>query len=388
MKIGIITWKLYNYGTALQAYALNIYLNRIDNIECVLLNYSLPSSKKNIKVNKKSIKSCIKKMKNRVILVIKSFLNRRYSINYIEEQKLQSVRFSNFYKSIPSDNHLVSVVEKEYFDSAYDGVIVGSDQVWNPKYFNSTYFLDFVNVEKRYAYAPSIGVATLTENERCFFKSQLKWFQKISVREATGKHLLEMCNIGKDIAQVLDPTLLLKKEDWCSLLGLKEKKNNRYIFVYTLSTNRWYKKIIEIIKKQLAIEEVVYITSTDNAYFYKNKKLFMGMGPQEFLEMMLNAAYVITDSFHGVCFSIIFNKPFSCLQRFNNSNESENSRVYDLLNELKLNNRIVKNSRDSISNEFINYEQVNGKLNFLREKSTKYIFEIVEDIESKRQMII
>lgn len=381
--IGVLTWKLHNFGTALQAYALVTAVEEISGKECKLLNYNLPGSDCIEKVCTLTLNDYRNRIKNRCIVWRKSYKNRKIQEKFSEQIDEQHIKFNEFYGKIPHDNQRVSVTKKQYFDNTYEKIIVGSDQVWNPKYFCETYFLNFVSDEKKYSYAPSIGCDYLKEEQSTYLKEKLEGhFQRISVREKTGKKLLEEILPNEIIESVLDPTLLFDGEWWTSKLSLVEKKNiDEYILVYTLSDNMWYKEAILNIQKSLNIQKIIYITPEDNLYFYKEvDNIVINAGPTEFLDLIKNAEYIITDSFHGVCFSLNFEKTFWCLERFGNKNyqRNENSRIKDLLFELDLNDRFCQKG-SNIKRGRLDYNDVNLKLLELRKKSKMYLYNIIQN---------
>lgn len=377
MAIGILTWKLHNFGTALQAYALVSYLNEHNDESCRLLNYTLPSRDAIVQVNPVTWKNQLNRIKNRISVEIKE---KKNAPEYEKNQELitiQNKRFREFYKNIPNDSNVVSVANRDYFNLEYNKVIVGSDQVWNPKYFCETYFLDFVESSRRYSYAPSIGVSHLSKYEKQYLIEKLESFQRISVREKTGYTLLKELFPNRLITQVIDPTLLFSGEEWIRKLNINKKNiDELYIMVYTLSNNAWYKKAIEYIKNSLGIEKIIYVTSNDNLYFYKKENLSIDLGPKEFVELLYNATYIITDSFHGVCFSVNLKKNFTCFQRFDEKSRGENSRVYDFLKELELDSRIIK-MRDRLNVTEVDYSKVDEQLDYLRESAKQYLNEVI-----------
>lgn len=388
MLIAVLTWKLHNFGTALQAYALVKYISEIEGEgNCKLLNYTLPGREQLVRCGVLTFKEFLEKAKNHFEIQRKERKNRKTRIYYERNIQLQHYKFRDFYARIPHDDHRVCLAEREYFDRIYDKVIVGSDQVWNPKYFCETYFLDFVSDEKKYSYGPSLGVNFLKKEEKQYLKSKLKnHFQNICVRETTGRKLLEGVLPEEKITCVVDPTLLYDGKQWTSMLHLHSDEDQDYIIVYTLSGNGWYKEVVSKIQKVIGIEEVIYITPEDNLYFYKNEKnLKTDLGPIEFLSLIKNAKYVITDSFHGVCFALNFEKNFICLNRFNNKGETinENSRILDLLENLEISDCFCNNKLNI--KRTIDYENVNVKLNTLRSHSQNYLKKLLyEDKKMSR----
>lgn len=381
--IAVLTWKLYNFGTALQAFSLVKFIekNNEKNGGCKILNYSLPERKKIIRVNNLTIRDWCNKINNRITIWGKEKKNQKIKERYLKEIYLQQEKFKRFYDLIPHDNHEVHITESAYFNSVYDKIIVGSDQVWNPKYFCETYFLDFIDDSKKYTYAPSLGVGYLTAKEKEFLKNRLEnHFQRLSVRERTGVNLLKTILPDNDIVNVLDPTLLFTGKQWKSMFDLNSKEEEKYILVYTLSDNLWYKNAINQLVKETKIKKVKYITPEDNLYFYADQNdLIVETGPIEFLKLIYNAQFVITDSFHGVCFSLNFEKQFICLSRFKENNKkNENSRIKDLLEQLDMYEKVFfKSSKISIS--VIDYDEINKRMDILRKQSERYLLEIIKN---------
>ncbi len=381
MKIAVLTWKLHNYGTALQAFALVMYISKSSEYDCKLLNYSLPNKDKIDKVVPIRRIDLLRKSVNYITSKMNWLRNKKVKKYYRKDIDSQHTKFTKFYNMIPHDNHEVSLKESYYFNSTYDKVIVGADQVWNPKYFCSTYFLDFVADDKKFSYAPSLGVSTLKNEEKEYLKSKLSHFNMISIREWTGKRILEGI-INKSVDWVVDPTLLFNKKQWDELLNLSDEEDEEYIFVYTLSAHHWYKNIINRIKEQLEFPKIIYVCTEDNLYFYeKESNIYVNSGPIEFVKLLRNARYIITDSFHGLCFSLIYEKYFTYLNRFDDSHivRGENSRVIDLLNFLNIYDRFCKkNDKEAVCGK-IYYEQINKRLNILRNNSIQYISKILKD---------
>lgn len=373
MKIGVLTWKLHNFGTALQAYALVQYVGS-QNADTALLNYSLPDKSRLVRLNATTLPVLCKKVKNRVKLFAGQRKNRKAAQQYGTQIRLQGERFRQFYAQIPQDRHKVAKEESAYFNGEYDKILVGSDQVWNPKYFCETYFLDFAEDAKKYSYAASLGVSNLTNPEKAFLQDRLAHFQTIAVREPTGQKMLQALMPQRKVECVLDPTLLLSGKEWESTLNLEEKKGEKYILVYTLGENAWYKKAIRKAQNLLNISKVICITPSEKLYFYRGiGEIVADAGPVEFLNLLKNAEYVITDSFHGVCFSVNFQKQFTCLERFNSKNKGhENARVTDFLESVGLQDRMASNCEE-ISVAPILFKTTEEKLSKQKSNAQNYL---------------
>lgn len=368
MRIGILTWKLRNYGTSLQAYAL---VSKVRDLgySSYLLNYSL---NKNKRINPLTFRDLVGKCIKRFIGVIQSIKRTDSGIT----SDIQIHKFKDFYSQIPNDK--TSLQDSNYLNHTYSKIIVGSDQVWNPKFIDDTYFLSFLDDTKKYSYAPSLGVNLLTKYEREYYWGKLKSFQCISVREETGKLLLEECGIN-NVSVVLDPTLLYDAESWKNNLRIKEDPCSDYILIYTLSPQKWYKRLIH---RYCYGKKLVIINTCGSKKIFKeqqNIEFIKDVGPIDFVKLIMNASFVITDSFHGMCFSLIFNKQFVVLSKFSKKSKiNENSRCLDLLKKLNLEN-LFKSEKDNISQYCtINYDTVNNILNQQRAYSLEYLKNILD----------
>lgn len=379
-KVGVLTWKLHNYGTALQAYALNRYL-KDKGIDCYLVNYSLEY--KNLsRVNKFTIRTIICKLNNRFLNKLEKIRLQKYNKMHINDIKLSEVRFNAFYDSIP---HIGSkIIEKNFLWDAVKecyAVICGSDQIWSPKYLDTSYYLDFVpdNIRK-IAYAPSIAIKNYTISEVKLIKPLLERFDNISIREEDGRLLLNSMGF-KDVFLVADPTLLLSKEIWNK--DFKEYKgiqSNDYILIYLLSDNKWYQNTIDSILKDFSNCSIIIIPKTVGAYRFRGGGLRCDAGPIEFVHLIKNAKYVITDSYHGMCLAIKFEINFTILQRFDEKKSgAENSRVESLLCILSLENRLIKWKQNNFHMFPIDWNIVSKKLLPLIYTSEIYLKKALED---------
>lgn len=263
----------------------------------------------------------------------------------------------------------------------YAAAIVGSDQTWRPRYSPNidNYFLDFLQGQdiKRIAYASSFGVDewefTEEQTRRCALLA--KQFDVISVREKSG---VELCksHLCVEATHVLDPTLLLQKESYQALYRNKEIPERKGIYTYILDQADWKDQVVETAKKILnkplyanQPKESMSAMLSSNASDYKMPCL------EGWIKGFSDADFVITDSFHGTVFAIIFNKPFLCL--INPSRGA--SRFYSLLDDLGLSDRLLTSYNEKAENELmnnpVNYADVNGKLDGLRRRSTLFIEE-------------
>lgn len=212
----------------------------------------------------------------------------------------------------------------------YDIFVVGSDQVWNPNLFNKAYYLEFVPEDKvKLSYAASLSVSELTEKQKKFFEESLVGYKAISVREKNAVALLQtLTNI--DVRWVLDPTLLLSKNEW-EKVGSGRKVSEKYVFTYFLGNGSEERRLaIEYARenhlKILAMPLVFgWKTGFDNAF--GDIRLF-DVSPKDFISLIQNAEVVFTDSFHAVVFAHIFEKNFFAFKR--NDHVEMAARLYSI----------------------------------------------------------
>lgn len=348
-KVGILTFnRAINYGAVLQAFALKNALNKYRDTE--IINY------KNEKMeNVYSLSS-----KN----VIKTILKR---IQFSKKNK-------RFYQFI-DENATEKKYDKNNFDSveeSFDKIIVGSDQVWNFTCSgdDKAYLLEGVSDEvEKYSYAASFGVSELPKGQVELFKGDLSKFEKLSVREETGKKILKE-QLGLESTVVLDPTLLLDKGEWHDNLKIGET-GKKYILTYFLDNDEELKEIANAISKKTGLP-IYNITTSTKSFF--GDKVIKNAGPKEWIEYFYNAEFIVTSSFHGTAFAINFEKQFYTYAKNNRA-----SRIVDLLSSLGIESRRISNADDVDLSKQINYAQVNEKLNGERKKSFEFIESIINE---------
>lgn len=360
-KIGMITFhSAHNYGAMLQVYALQKTLLN-NGYQAEIIDYrdkKIMSGYKLFKLNKKNLYTIIKSFASSLFFLIPNYMRAK--------------RFNNFLKKYLKTTKIKYKSEKELKDNPPDEdiYIVGSDQVWNTALTGSlkdAYTLNFGkdNV-KRISYAASIGKSEIPDTLKDIFKEKISKIDKISVREEQAKELLSGL-INKNIDVVLDPTLLLEKEKWMSLIEKKEKEKEKYIFIYGIGERDRLYKIANYFSEKTNLK-LVHFDNKNKGYKNVLKSAYSD-GPIEFLNLIKNAEYVIAQSFHGTVFSLIFRKKFFVIP-----DKTTSSRVINLLKKLGLEDRII-NSIEEIGDydREINYEEVESKLKFEREKSLEFL---------------
>lgn len=384
MRIGIVTFvKCDNYGAELQAFAMQYIYNKLGyNAEIIDLEKQDKDLSKSISTIAPAIINRIKyyriKAPIKIIELIIDVISRKKAAKkYKKEIQLKHNLFLDFFnnkiKHSPKHYSLTSIFTENL---PYDVYIAGSDQIWNYMHtdFLDVYFLLFANKwkAKKISYAASISVPDIPERLRTKYKTLFENMDVISVRELYGKNLVEKYS-NKKATVVLDPTLLLSKDEWKKYVANEIRTNEKYVLIYTLSGSKYIYDLALNIASRIN-EQCKVINIKSNFIPEKDNKIehLYQVGPEEWVGLILNAAYVVTDSFHGTAFSINFNIPFTTLL---NPSSNMNSRVLSILEITGLKNRIIYDdgSKTLPKNLVINYREVNEIINKWRKKSQDFI---------------
>lgn len=381
MKIGIIThWdSLDNYGQQLQCWALQRYLKDLGH-EPFLIKY-LPTNKRTF------WERVIGFFKYRLIVPtsqkeedIKMAQMRK------ENRQLNKKReFEEFRKRFIVSTDVVyhSIDELRSNPPCADAYITGSDQVWNnplSKPNTAGSFLDFGSLEtKRVSYAASIG-RQLHKNEMKRFGKYLSRFNSISVREQKA---YDYCHsVGyTDAVVTIDPTLLLKSADYDSIKSLaKTEIDNEkpYVFFYLLNIRSGADVYWETFKKKL-IEEGFSVRSVASSGYLPAQEFLSGVSNEQatipdWLSLIHNSQYVVTTSFHGVVFCILYHKPFYAVL-LKNEHSKANDRIFTLLKTVQLEKRIIAKEADikDCSENIIDWDNVDSLLAEHKSKSINFL---------------
>lgn len=365
MKIGIITWFTGpNYGTNLQAIALQYYL-RNQGYEVNIINYEV-SSPKMVKERKSLIRRIAYQPKK---YAVKYALKKYQKEIAIRDQKLSRAINENCILTfkIKDINELITTCNK------FDLLICGSDQIWNPNWYDRFYYADYDQIRtRRISYAPSIGVNKIPDNKISEIKRSLNKFSCISVRESKALKLLNACT-DKKLEVVVDPTLLLTNEDWNHIFEDKNSKKQKYVFAFFLNDERAHLRATKNFAKKHHCK-LIMIPYKGITYLQK-ADIRADAGLEDLLSLIRNAEFILTDSFHITVFSIIFKKQFYTFQRFKeNAFTSQNIRITNLLDIVDMKNRMVKYQSLKIDEvQMINYETQTKKLNNEIEKSKQFL---------------
>ncbi len=355
MKVGLLTFhSAHNYGAVLQAYATQETIKRLGvEIDCIDYrpNYLI---KQRVFPNLKK-QSAITKLK----LIFWSFIlilwkyKRNKGFNDFIESKLH----------LSKENYLFPKFKNEY-----EAYVIGSDQVWNVKLtkgFDDAYWGNF-NTKKdaiKISYAASMSNYNLDVTQKEQMLTLLKNFNFISVREDEAKEFIYK-NFNKEATTVLDPTFLLDKSKW-KKISTPPSLNKKYILVYSIGLRDEALTIANSLAKQLDAV-VIELTMMVDKNAILNK--YQSTSPEMFLGFFENAECIITTSFHGTSFSIIYNKPFYSIAHGND----KDNRQTTILKKLGLMDRFIDRNEKPVFQK-INYREVNTKLNILREESITFL---------------
>ena len=256
-----------------------------------------------------------------------------------------------------------------------DMLVCGSDQIWSPSVqrgLDPVYFLDFPFVEgiRKISYAPSFGRAQLAPQFHVEARRLISQLDGISVREDSGVEIVRAVS-GREAQCVPDPTILLG--DFHELLGPISPTQDNHIFCYALRTSEVIREVAEHVAK---VNGVRLLSSRTAHQRWKAIGTSSELGPIEWLQQIYSSSMVITNSFHGVALSVIFNKPFLFVA-LSGKRDALNERVNNLLTYLDLNNRVVRSSNfdkiDEMLTRSIDWFEVNKKLALMRETGSGFL---------------
>lgn len=360
MKVAIITLhRVYNYGSALQAYATQKVFENF-GCETQIIDYITPERTK-FKIFFGGLLSSNNLFKNILYRFFKLF-----------SMLLKELTFGRFVKSkLNLTKRYITVKDLEKDPPKADIYVTGSDQTWNSDYNNGVdrgFFLDFIpQNNKRIAYVASFGKDSLDCSEINETTKYLSRYDKISVREDSAIIILD--NLGyKGAIQLIDPTLQITKEDWLQLSS-KRLVKEKYLILMLLynednNATEYARKIAD--EKNLKLVKISW-------EMFKPRmvdKLFTHRSPADFISLFYHADFVVTNSFHGLAFSINLEKQFAIVPR-----NEYNSRIDSLLRLCKLTERKIscyENVKEVCKTE-IEYDKVKPILEVEREKAKKFI---------------
>lgn len=358
MKIGILTFHCaHNYGAVLQCYATQEFL-RSQAYDVEVINYRpeyLLKPYKLFDITRFKSKNPIQFVKK--IIIESIILRKRYK------------RWKGFEKFINNYLNIDDIATKNAIPSDYDAYIVGSDQVWNPiitRGFDTIYFANFPfekGGKKYISYATSMEAKSLDETQIEFYKKNLSNFDALSVRENILLKLLQPLT-SKSIAHVLDPVLMTPAQVW-DKISSNNLNTEKYVVVYQVRHNPNTLRIAHHIANQIGAKVKILVAWLQ---FNPINGTDQTATPEGFVDTIRNAACVVTTSFHGTAFSVVFNRPFYTVKL----NDGADTRSMSLLEAIELTDRLI-NVDDEPTFTSIDYSIANQKLDKLRKESQDYL---------------
>lgn len=357
-KIGIITCgKEPNYGACLQALATQKILSSAGH-KVDLMNYTFIEGKGYSPFSQKSLKSFIScamfyRLRKGTHIVFEKF--RKRHMIYCNEQLKTEEDFKNIMEN-------------------YDLFLVGSDQVWNPNLginIDITLLNFYKDGPKKVSYASSFGINSLPENYKDKYRAAFNDFKSLSTRETTGQNIISELT-GRVAPVVLDPTMMFNMQQW-EVYAQDANIKEPFVLIYDM----WHATEVVEIARHIAKEKKCKIFALSQINMpYKDVKTLYDISPAEYLDLFKKAECIVTDSFHGTVFSIIYHKEFYsyCSQKA----AVIGGRLNEILKKLDLYDRMVT-SLTLIPNGKIDYTAVDEKLMLLRKNSIDYLMEAINN---------
>lgn len=367
-KVGIVTWYWGNYGSILQAYALQRTVNGL-GYHCEIINHHVTESRG------KQIKYRIKH--NGILNTTKYYISQGISKLLIPKNKEINKRCATLDGFV---NEKLKLSARMYNNSdykqcnGYDIYISGSDQIWNPEhtFLSEFYWLNFAEpTSNRIAYAPSIGNPKLFDDDKEIIRKYLKRFSAISVREALGAELLNEILGGKKVITISDPSMLVTVDEWSAVLP-ENTITSPYLFAYILRDTNEQREFIKKTARAMGLKLVVYpaleqkfcVNSWGDVNIFDDN-------PFDFLMRIRDAEIVITDSFHCSVFSLMFHKCFYVMKKIGYES-SQFLRLEYLLSSCGVVDRIV-DTQSVITKNMYDCDKVDSAIAVEREKSLRYL---------------
>lgn len=360
--IGILTWHYYsNVGSNLQAIAMqNVFTT--DRTETEFINYRP-------KFNEPWYKNLVRCVCSKITDCFPRLLPEMFRFRAYAFQK----RYMRQSKLLLRSEELPPAARK------YDAVLCGSDQIWAPNVFRKEYMLNFVPDEiDKYSYAASIGLNTIPDELTAQYQTYLNRFRMIGVRETQGVQLISelLPDYSGKLLDVLDPTFLVPLRFWDEI-AVSPKTDTSYLFCYFLGNQTWQRQYAADWAKAHDLTAIIYSNDpADRQYADRHVRY---MGPREFIGYLKNAAHVMTDSFHGTVFSLIYQKQFHVFYRFDENDPlCQNSRIDNLIGKIGIGPVVIR--RDEPNHARVDYDVVDDKLQREIRKSMDFVQEIIAQI--------
>lgn len=374
-SIALMTWYSYrNYGTALQAAAMSRTVSKL-GYHPLVISYD-PRKVRRASVTAK------RSLAQRALKKAKRLLSPRPMAG-----KERDASFDRFISSNLEFTEALPPERLPELSEQFDAFVCGSDQIWSPRCFDASYYLDFVkDSQKKIAYAPSFGCDSIEDDEiACCIASLLREFRDIAVREESGASIVESL-IGERPKVVLDPTLLLDADEWHDFEKPYPVGEEPYCLLYFLGNCKGNERAAYRIAGSagLRVLEVPVFQNRQG----RPGVLGPDVGPAEFVSLVQHASLVCTDSFHGMVFSTLYERPLVPFERFDpNDVASQNTRVYNFLSMTGLEGTLLSRSRLKDLRDFaipqIEYRTVRERIAARRKDSLSYLSDSLASVTQR-----
>lgn len=365
--------KVLNFGSALQAYALQRKIAEL-GYDCEIVDYNFPPKR----IKKNTIGGIVDDLFTFVRALIMGFPQ-------IKRRKRFQEFYDNYYQLSPDEYNSESISSNP---PRYDVYMTGSDQVWNPRHIgvDSNFLLSFApDGCPKVSYASSFATSQIFGDNKVLYEKFLKEYLYISVREPSGVYLVKSLT-GKDATVCCDPVFLLDKEQWDVVAdNAKTKVRGKYILVYALyymfDPYPELHKIIDYVQKTLGYK-VLYLNGRKEDAFRYNSSVLKTEGPSDFIQLIKNAEIVITSSFHGAAFSLIYDKPLMAIVR---QNDKTDSRIQSVLDNVDAVHSIIPYDSECTltKDELYQLKANRAKLSQYIKRSYRYLEETLSQISKK-----
>lgn len=346
-KVSIATYCTWtSYGSMYQSLALSSFLSSLGCDTALIRLSNENSSTYQPRLSRKNIKGfasfffslLIQKKTRRRYFLSCNFLSKRYHFS-------EYPNYRALFQAPPST----------------DFYIAGSDQIWHPRLNRPDFLLDFVqDPTKKISYAASMGDLNIPEDKKDSWFQKVDSFRHISVREKDVAQLIQS-KLNRDVAVHIDPTFLMDQSFWRSL-EMPYRIKEPYILLYAIYWDKSKNAELKALHRRTGMP--VIAVSSGLQLVYANKRIY-DASPQEFLWLVDHASYVVTSSFHGVAFSLIFNKRFSAVV-----NPALPSRINSLLDVLEVSNKQISELDTTPS---IDYSKINRNIEKERQRAHDYL---------------
>lgn len=317
-------------------------------------------------------------LQKKTALMLHPEAKKNNDVRYRAFERFQKKYYRSFSKELYGYDELCKGAKE------YDTVLVGSDQLWLPgglatNFYNLMFVPDGI---RKISYATSFGVSSIPKRQYKKTKEYLDRIEYISVRERTGAKIVKEVS-GRDAVIVADPTLLLDRSQWESVIPDRRPVDEPYVFCYFLGKNEKHRDAAEEFAKKtgLKIVSTPFLDSYVKRDEHFGDQQLFDVGPDDFVNLIRNAEYILTDSFHGSVFSIINHKKFVTFNRFDDgSSNSRNSRIDNLCELLGIKDRRYDAGADiaQTAKAPVDYESVDEKLASLRAESLLFLKNALE----------